>query len=200
MDEHQRDWDEWIPYILMAYRNQVHIATGETSLFLLHGRDMVFPYNDLLKLDGHCYDYDENYHSELVRRLQLAYEMAKENLERNASNQVVQYNKKAKEVTLAPGDKVLLYNSAVMVGTSKKLAKPWTGPYRILEKIGNVTFYVQEIGTRKTQIVHANRLKRHRGLDEEDIGENVTTRNVRKVDRDFEREEDITRNQQRLLF
>jgi transposase InsO family protein len=40
---HQRDWDQYIPYVLHAYRTSVHDSTGETPFFLNHGFDPKMP-------------------------------------------------------------------------------------------------------------------------------------------------------------
>lgn len=43
-------------------------------------------------------------------------------------------------------------------GISKKLGKPWTGPYRV-SKIVVVTYEILKVGTRQDQKVHVNRGK-----------------------------------------
>ncbi|KAG5868760.1 hypothetical protein JTB14_034646 [Gonioctena quinquepunctata] len=37
ISENQRDWDNWIPFVLMAYRGSTHSSTGYSPYFLLHG-------------------------------------------------------------------------------------------------------------------------------------------------------------------
>ena len=41
--QHQFDWDEHIPYVLMAYRSSVHESTQETPNLLCFGREVSLP-------------------------------------------------------------------------------------------------------------------------------------------------------------
>jgi len=59
--------------------------------------------------------------------------------------------------TFKIGEKVLLKDETLRRGRSKKLEAPWTGPYRITEKVSDVNYKIQI--KRKTICVHANRLK-----------------------------------------
>ena len=43
------NWDEILPFFLMAYRATPNTATGYSPFFLLHGRDMTLPSNENLK-------------------------------------------------------------------------------------------------------------------------------------------------------
>ncbi|PIK59483.1 Retrovirus-related Pol polyprotein from transposon [Apostichopus japonicus] len=38
VSENQRDWDEWLPHVTMAYRSSVHETTGETPSVMMLGR------------------------------------------------------------------------------------------------------------------------------------------------------------------
>ena len=40
---HQKDWDIYIPYVLLAYRSSVHASTADTPYFLMHGHDIQLP-------------------------------------------------------------------------------------------------------------------------------------------------------------
>ncbi|KAJ3640377.1 hypothetical protein Zmor_003679 [Zophobas morio] len=59
------EWDEMIPFVLMAYRSRIHEATRETPFFLLHGRDMELPFHTLTKPTRVKYDLDDNYVTEM---------------------------------------------------------------------------------------------------------------------------------------
>ncbi|PIK55613.1 hypothetical protein BSL78_07465 [Apostichopus japonicus] len=43
VSENQRDWDEWLPHVTMAYRSSVHETTGETPSVMMLGREMNLP-------------------------------------------------------------------------------------------------------------------------------------------------------------
>ena len=46
VDQHQRDWDEHVPLLLMAYRTAAHDTTGVTpAKMMMMGRDLRLPIN-----------------------------------------------------------------------------------------------------------------------------------------------------------
>ena len=54
-----------------------------------------------------------------------------------------------------------LFNPTILPGQSAKLYHPWTGPYKILEKISDADYRIEEMfGKKPSEIVHFNRLKR----------------------------------------
>lgn len=65
--------------------------------------------------------------------------------------------KKAKPKNFKIDDRVWLRNLATRVGRSGPMGPQWLGPYKILEKIGEVNYRIK-IG-RKEDVVHADRLK-----------------------------------------
>ena len=42
-DRHQTDWDERIPYAMLAYRSAVQESTGETPAMMMMGREIMLP-------------------------------------------------------------------------------------------------------------------------------------------------------------
>jgi len=59
--------------------------------------------------------------------------------------------------TFKIGDKVLLQDETLQRGRSNKLEAPWTGLYRVTEKLSDVNYKIQI--KRKTICVYVNRLK-----------------------------------------
>ena len=43
VDEHHADWDEHLPYVMMAYRAAVHETTGTTNSKMILGREVATP-------------------------------------------------------------------------------------------------------------------------------------------------------------
>ena len=72
------------------------------------------------------------------------------------------YNKKVHGDPHKPGDFVLLFNPAVPKGGSRKFHSPWTGPFKIVERVSEATYHIQNTVDGKTSIVHFDRLKRCR--------------------------------------
>ena len=59
------------------------------------------------------------------------------------------------------GDLFWLHNSTVPPGQSAKLVHPWTGPYRIVKRLSDADYRIQEVyGKKSPSVVHFNRLKK----------------------------------------
>jgi hypothetical protein len=155
------DWDEILPYCLLAYRNLPHTATKETPFYLMFGRDMELPIHLAIKQNIVKYDLDENYASEMLARMQLAHEIAHKNIETNVQQRCNKHNNARLRKELQPGDLVYLNNPAVLGSkiVAPKFRPKWTGPYRVLEKRGPVTYKIKETKGKKEHVVHAERLK-----------------------------------------
>lgn len=153
----QQDWDTWIPCFngVSLFYSQFN---GLQSLFLLHGRDPILPIDSIIKPQNVKYDADHNYVSELMIRLNNAFLTIREQLQKCQTKQTAHYNKKTKTKTFELGHLVYLHDAATEIGISKKLTKPWTGPYRIVEIKGRVNYRIRRLNSRKQVIVHANRL------------------------------------------
>lgn len=156
----QRDWDEIVPYVIFAYRNAPQESTGESPFFLMYGRDATLPFDEILKPQGIRYAIAENYKEEMAARLSKAFTQARENLQKAAENRKRYYDQKAKSSDIRVGDLVLIYFPQVKPSQVAKLARRWTGPYRVLNQISPVNFEVSKVGSTKTEVVHVNRMKR----------------------------------------
>lgn len=94
-----------------------------------------------------------------MQRMKIAHQKAREHFYRATDRVHRNFNKRAAPTPIRLGDKVYLYDPALKVGLSAKLAKKWTGPYRVIE-LEEVNAVIKEVYGRKTQKVHVNRLKR----------------------------------------
>ena len=76
------------------------------------------------------------------------------------SRQKELYDHKAHGIPFKPGDLVWLNNPAVPRGQSKKLHRPWTGPYRVVSRLSEAVYRIQCVHTRRKRlVVHFDRLK-----------------------------------------
>jgi hypothetical protein len=41
--KNQKDWDEQLPFAMMAYHTAVHSTTGETPFSMMFGREILLP-------------------------------------------------------------------------------------------------------------------------------------------------------------
>ena len=160
----QKEWDEKIPYILLALNSSVHKTTKEKPYFLMYGRDPILP-TDQLVVDKikPLYNYDD-YSHEMVHKMETAFKRAKDQIGKTFKAQKAYYDKKSEEIDIKVGMKVWLHNPEVKVGLTKKLSLPWKGPYRVISKFPKANFEIKEVNSEKTQVVHANRLLPCKGV------------------------------------
>lgn len=43
VEPHQKDWDKYIPLIMMTYRSSVHASIGVTPCLMMLGREITLP-------------------------------------------------------------------------------------------------------------------------------------------------------------
>ena len=90
--------------------------------------------------------------------LQRAFELVRRNLNQKQKRRNAIYNKKVHGPTYKERQNVLLYHTAIAVGTTSKFASPWKGPYVIEKCLNAVTFRFKEQNSSKPQIVYHDRL------------------------------------------
>ena len=84
-------------------------------------------------------------------RQQMGHELEKQKMHHDAKIQGQPFN---------TGDLVWLHNPAVPRGKSKKLHRPWTGPFRVVKRLAEAVYRLQHVhGHRRRPVVHYNRLK-----------------------------------------
>ncbi|KAG8239233.1 hypothetical protein J437_LFUL012557 [Ladona fulva] len=70
VDTKQRDWDDWLPFAISAYRSTPQTASGESPHFLMYGRDIEHDITGPLRVN---FSTDFNYAAELRARLNIAF-------------------------------------------------------------------------------------------------------------------------------
>ena len=96
----------------------------------------------------------------VVERVELAQNLARENLQRAQQKMKDYYDQKTKEPVFEVGQRVWVYTARTRKGLSKKLMHNWLGPYRIVEKLSPVHFKLHTIANKKVAFsCHANRMK-----------------------------------------
>jgi len=127
------DWDQYLPHLLFAYRSSVQESTRESPFFLLYGRDPRLPTETVLSQPISPYIVDiDDYQCELMTRMSQAWTIAKEKITNAQQAQKIQYDKTAQSTKLSVGDRVMVYMPSEVQGKTRKLARPFHGPYRIL--------------------------------------------------------------------
>ena len=133
-----KDWDQRLPYVLFAYRCSPQSSTGESPFFLLYGRDPQLPKEAVLTPDPDRsqLDLDDN-KSDLTHRMSEAWELAKDSVMKAQKSQKTQYDQSVRDFNTRVGGRVFIYMPAEKQTRTYKFARPFYGPYRVVERQGN---------------------------------------------------------------
>ena len=159
VEKNTRNWDEFLSHIRMAHNCANQKSLGETPHFLVFGQDVNFPIDTFLKDKVKPLYNFSDYKFELIHRLETAFYLARQALEKSFKTQKRYFDKNLKNQEMRVGDKVMLHQPISKKGVSRKLSRLWTGPFRIVQVISPVNFKIKRIGGFETKTVHMNRLK-----------------------------------------
>ena len=156
----QKDWDDHIDLVLFAYRSVRHASTMESPFFLVQGRDPQFSINRLSLVKRPGYRNADEYRATLLTKLEGAFLHVRQQLIHAHEYQKRYYDQRVRLRRFEVGDKVFLHNTANKVGFSPKLTKTnWKGPYRVIERKGDLNYRIRHCTTLKEEFVNVNRLK-----------------------------------------
>ena len=168
VDENQKNWDTYLPILIMAYNSAVQESTGFTPSMLMLGRELNLPIDIALGRPVNTQTNTKSEYAEmLIQKLEAVHNLARKHISIASDSQKRNYDKRLRYFPYNEGDRVWLYNPQVKAGLSSKLSKRWTGPFVILKKINDVVYRIQSNKRSKPKVVHYDRLKRYDGTIDE---------------------------------
>lgn len=163
--ENPLTWDQRIPLLTMAYRGTPHESTGFSPNFMVYGRELFLPVDVMIGQPGNSEVKDElEYVRGLRERLEDAYDLAREQLQKSAVRQKRYYDVRANEQPYEPGDLVWTMNKSRRKGKSPKLQMRWLGPLVVLKRLNDVTYQVK-MNEKDVKVIHYDLLKPFEGRD-----------------------------------
>lgn len=138
VSRNQKDWADYVPGVVFAYNITQHSVTNVSPF------ELIYKFKPRIPLDNHL---DRNEFIDPTRPAGLNCPIALEELrERIFRSQ--QANKKRLDANLAessfkPGDIVVFERPTRLSGQVEKLTYIYTGPYKIVEKLGDVTYLIE---------------------------------------------------------
>lgn len=165
IDDHQRNWDNYLPLMLLSYRSAVHETTKQTPAMLLLGRELRLPTGLVCGYPPSEELATESYPERLREQLQRVHDHNRRALHQASRRMKDRYDLRVTTQQLAVGDAVWLFNPRRRIGRCPKLQSDWEGPYKVVQKIGDVIYKIQKPGKVKTVTVHRDRLMPFQGSD-----------------------------------
>ena len=153
-----KDWEEGLPWLMLAAREVVQESTGFSPNDLVFGHTVRGPLAVLQ--DGlvereppkNLVDYVNGFR----RRLYVAVEVARENLSGAQIKMKKLYDRKSKYREFSPGDQVL----ALMPLQVSPFQARFAGPYTVSRKVSDQNYLISTPGRKKqSQLCHVNLLK-----------------------------------------
>ena len=159
--DHDKDWDQAVPYVLFAVREVPTDSLGFSPNDLVFGHRVRGPL-DVIRDGWAKFDpmpTDMLKFLEVSReRLHEARRLAGENLKVAQGKMKEWYDRRAAVRSLEVGDEVL----ALLPVQGKPLAARYSGPYEIVKQVGELDFLIKTPDRRKpTQLCHINMLKKY---------------------------------------
>ena len=192
VDKNYENWDEYLPYVLLAYRSTLHESTGCTPNLLFHNRECNLPLDFFFEPPpqtevGPCpLKYVEWVKQASRQTNQFVRERLKGSLVRQKRN----YDRTAVESSFVVGD--LVYREYLPQAREHKFSYPWKGPYKVMDRVGDVNYRIQLLEGGKQIVVHVDHLKKCLVREESAVEEvNVSSHDLSSSDASSTVENDL---------
>ena len=162
VETNQRNWDEFLPSVMAAYRASRHESTGYSPNFLCLGRENRAPLDIVFGLpeaeQSHYETYDE-YAANKVETMRKAYQIARDNLRVSAERAKHYYDLRVKPNRYKVGQWVYYYWPRRFPRRSPKWQRMYTGLFLVTQVMGPVNVKLQASKRSQPFIVHIDKLK-----------------------------------------
>ncbi|XP_033759660.1 uncharacterized protein LOC117341909 [Pecten maximus] len=160
VNNHQTDWDEHLPYVMMAYRSTEHETTGNSPNAMMLGRETSTPLDIQYEMPRNIKTIPQNQWAwQLKEKMENAHELVRKHSKGAMIRQKRYHDQKLSWTKFEPGDSVYVFFPNIPAGTTHKLASRWRGPFKILTRLTEVTYRVPCGYKGKTQVIHADRMR-----------------------------------------
>ena len=163
----QNQWERLLPSMIFSLNTTISHTTKCIPYEILYGRKPVLPIDLVLSstIESFGAGTPAEYVSDLRVQLRDIILRVSENADISRKKMMEQYNKNILFYDYKPGCEVWLKRKYFKVGESRKLLPRKEGPWVVVQKLPNgVNFKIECPRSKKTKIVHHNRLSPVRGL------------------------------------
>ena len=161
VEEHQRDWDDRLPFVVAAYRASKHESAGYSPNMLTLGRETRAPVDvmfDLPDPDGTNETYD-GYVEKLENKMREAYKFVRGELKQAAERNKRYYDLRVRPRKYEVGDWVYYFNPRTFRGRQDKWSRKFSGPFLVIAVTSPVNVTLQKSKNAKTFVTHIDKVK-----------------------------------------
>jgi len=151
VDESTLDWECYLPPLMFSYNTTFHRSIKSSPFFLSFGTHPRLPH----ELTGPSYGSDLP--TELMQRLQVARNIARQLMDKAAMEYKEQHDEKAKVRPFEVNQAVLLDEHSFL-HKNQKLCPKFSGPHLVTKIMGPVNVELL-LSTGRRVVVHVNRIK-----------------------------------------
>ena len=162
VETNQRNWDEFLPSVMAAYRASRHESTGYSPNFLCLGRENRAPLDVVFGLpegEQPYYETYDEYAASKVEIMRKSYQIARDNLGVSAERAKHYYDLHVKPNRYNVGQWVYYYCPRRFPRRSPKWQRMFTGPFLVTKVMGPVNVKLQASKRSQPFIVHIDKLK-----------------------------------------
>ena len=140
VSDHQKDWDEYVLLVIMAYRSSIHETTGTSPNMMTFGRELRLPIDIIFGLPEkeNSKAYGSLYASQMSDRMNEIHDLALKRLHIASEAMKRSYGIKCNFIEFQVGEAVWLYDPVRKVGLDQKLQRSWKGPFKVISKLNYV--------------------------------------------------------------
>ena len=156
------DWDNHLPYVMMAYRSSVQESTKCTPNLLMLNREVTMPLDLIVgdPNDGVRPICPVEYVEWVRLATEQAYEFVLRNLKLSAMRQKVYYDRESGNPEFCVGESVWRYYPPM---ARQQFGKSWQGPFLVTRKISPLVYEIQRSHYTLPLAVSADHLKKYQG-------------------------------------
>ena len=161
--QYQHEWSNFLPLAMMAYRSSIHSATRYSPAFVVLGCPLSLPIDCIYSTpQTTIYATPSDYVFTMNQKLQETHQLMQEYMDVEQERQKSYYDRSKYGPSYKVGEDVLVFNTTVKKGETRKFTSFYRGTYIIVEIINDLNFKVEDKKTRKAIKVHFDRLTKYK--------------------------------------
>ena len=167
VSENHRDWDRFLPLVMLSYRGSTHDSTGFSPALMFLGWEPRLPIDLMIGSppgDTYCSSTSYTDYIELMQhKMHQVHDLARRKLLLASERQKRTYDHRKHHLDYNPGDPVYVRDVTRKKGCSPKLQPRWKDPYMVLGLICDFVYEIQRSPKSRKETVHHDRLKPYYG-------------------------------------